>query len=108
MNSLAESFKSILSTLTHCPECEALEPYLADFASKIGAAGRTLVYCQLETERFLPIGAAVSFLAPYGIELKGSWCNGQRLIYADVKPVEPSPFAPAQVLEHVTSWEVAA
>jgi hypothetical protein len=107
MSSLANSFKHILSTLTHRPECEALESQLADFASKIGAAGQTLVYCQQERERFLPIGAAVSFLSPYGIELKGSWCNSQRLIYADVKPVEPSPFANAQVLEPVR-WEVAA
>ena len=108
MNTLAYSFKRILQTLTHCPECEALESQLADFASKIGAAGQTLVYCQSEKERFLPVGAAVSFLSPYGIELKGVWCNGQRLIYADVKPTEPSPFAPAQVLEHVATWEVAA
>jgi hypothetical protein len=108
MCSLAKSFKHILSTLTHCPECEALESQLADFASRIGAAGRTLVYCQSEKERFLPVGAALSFLNPYGIELKGMWCNGQRLIYADVKPLEPSPFAPAQVLEHVNTWEVAA
>lgn len=108
MHSLANQFKQILSTLTHCPECEALEIHLADFASKIGAEGKTLVYCQQEQERFLPVGAAVSFLKPYGIELKGNWCNGQRLIYADVKPVEPSPFTNSQVLEHVTSWEVAA
>jgi hypothetical protein len=107
MNSLAKSFKQILSTLTHCPECEALEIQFADFAAKIGTEGRTLVYCQQECERFLPIGAAVSFLNLYGITLKGEWCNGQRLIYADVKPFEPSPYANAQVLEHVR-WEVAA
>lgn len=107
MDNLAHSFKKILQTLTHAPECETLEPQLADFASKIGAEGQTLVYCQLERERFLPIGAAVSFLAPYGIELKGNWRNGQRLIYADVKPTEPSPLATSQVLEHVR-WEVAA
>jgi hypothetical protein len=107
MNNLAYSFKQILSTLTHAPECEALESHLADFACGIGAEGKTLVYCQQEHERFLPVGAAVSFLNPYGIELKGSWRNGQRLIYANVKPTEPSPFANAQVLEHVC-WEVAA
>jgi hypothetical protein len=107
MHSLANSFRQILQTLTHCPECEALEPQLADFASKIGAAGQTLVYCQLEKERFLPVGAAVSFLNLYGIELKGDWQKGQRLIYAALKPVEPSPYAASQVLENVR-WEVAA
>jgi hypothetical protein len=50
MGSLAKSFKQILSTLTHAPESEALEPQLADFASRIGAAGQTLIYCQLEVE----------------------------------------------------------
>jgi hypothetical protein len=108
MHSLANQFKQILSTLTHCPECEALESHLADFASRIGAEGKTLVYCQQERERFLPVGAAVTFLNPYDIELKGGWCNGQRLIYADVKPVEPSPYAPSQVLERVATLEVAA
>jgi hypothetical protein len=107
MNTLAYSFKQILGVLAHRPECEALESQLADFASRIGAAGQTLVYCQQERERFLPVSAVVKFLAPYGIELRGEWCNGQRLIYADVKPVEPSPFANSQVLEHVR-WEVAA
>ena len=108
MHSLANHFKHILQTLTHCPECEVLESQLADFASKIGAAGQTLVYCQSEKERFLPLGTAVSFLSPYGIELKGNWHNGKRFIYAALKPSEPSPFAPAQVLEHVNTWEVAA
>ena len=108
MTTLAYSFKQILGVLAHRPECEGLEPHLADFASRIGVEGQTLVYCQQECERFLPVGAAVSFLNLYGIELKGNWCNGQRLIYADIKQVEPSPFANAQVLEHVTTWEVAA
>jgi hypothetical protein len=107
MSNLAYSFKRILQTLTHAPECEEVESQLADFAAKIGAEGKTLVYCQSEKERFLSIGAAVSFLNLYGIELRGQWCNGQRLIYADVKPTEPSPLANAQVLEQ-SSWEVAA
>jgi hypothetical protein len=108
MTTLAHSFKQILGVLAHRPESEELESHLADFASGIGAEGQTLVYCQQEHERFLPVGAAVSFLNLYGIELKGSWCNGQRLIYAALKPTEPSPFAPSQVLEHVVNWEVAA
>jgi hypothetical protein len=107
MSNLAYSFKQILSTLTHAPECEALESQLAEFASKVGAAGRTLVYCQHEHERFLPVGAAVSFLSPYGIELKGNWHDGKRFIYAALKPVDPSPFTNSQILEHVR-WEVAA
>jgi hypothetical protein len=108
MNNLAYLFKQILGVLAHRPESEELESHLANFASKIGAEGQTLVYCQTEAERFLPVGAAVSFLNLYGIELKGSWCNGQRLIYADVKPVEPSPYTNSQVLEHVTTWQLAA
>lgn len=108
MTTLAHSFKQILGVLAHRPESEELESHLADFACGIGAEGKTLIYCQQECERFLPIGAAVSFLAPYGIELRGDWHNSQRLIYADVKPAEPSPFANAQVREHVNAWEVAA
>jgi hypothetical protein len=107
MYSLAKSFKHILSTLTHTPECEALESRMADFAAKIGATGQTLVYCQSHKERFLPVGAAVTFLAPYGIQLLGDWRDGKRFIYAALKPVEPSPYAASQVLERV-GWEVAA
>jgi hypothetical protein len=108
MYSLAKSFKQILITLTHSPECERLEPMLADFASQIGAEGRTLVYCQFEHERFLPVGAAVSLLNPYSVQLLGDWRNGKRFIYAAPRPLDPQPFPGAVVLEHVNTWEVAA
>jgi hypothetical protein len=107
MNSLANQFKQILQTLTHCPECEALESQLADFAARVGAKGQTLVYCQSEKEWFLPVGAAVSFLSPYGIELKGNWHDGKRFIYAALKPFEPSPFT-SYCVERWKDWQVAA
>lgn len=108
MNSLANHFKQILSTLIHCPESEGLEPLLANFASQVATEGQTLVYCQQAKEQYLPVGPAVSLLNLYGIDLTGNWNQGRRYIYAVLKPVQPTPYPASQVLEHVQDWQVAA
>jgi hypothetical protein len=108
MTTLAQTFKRILGILQHCPESESLEPLLADFAANIGAERTTLVYRQRGFERFLPVGAAVTFLAPYGIELRGDWKAGVRYIYAGVVQDEPSPDGVSSVHELGLSLEVAA
>jgi hypothetical protein len=108
MNSLANQYQQILSTLTHCPESEGLEPLLANFASQVAIEGQTLVYCQQAKEQFLPLGPSVSLLNLYGIDLTGNWHQGRRYIYATLKPTDPTPYPTSQVLEHVQDWQVAA